>query len=58
MQNVWAAVTSYAAAALAIAGAYQSEIMFILGLILMLARLSQELPKAIEIWKKWFKRDE
>lgn len=56
MQNVWAAITSYTAAALALAGAYQHEIMFVLGLILMIARLSQELPKAVEIWKKWFSK--
>jgi hypothetical protein len=58
MQNTWAAVTSWAVAALALMDAYQGSIMFFLGLILMIARLSQELPKALEIWKKWFKRDE
>jgi hypothetical protein len=56
MQHTWAAVTSWCAATLAMLDAYQGGIMFCLGLILMIARLSQELPKAVAIWKRWLKR--
>lgn len=54
VQAFVAAVTTWSAAAIALMWAHQSEIMFGLGLVLMVARLVQELPKAIDSIKKWF----
>lgn len=48
-----AALTSWVAAILAVAWQNQSEIMFVLGLILVVARLVQELPKAYRQIKDW-----
>lgn len=57
VQAYAAAITSWVAAMLALMGAYQDQIMFWLGLALVLARLTQEIPKAIQQFKKVFKRD-
>lgn len=46
VHTVAAALTSWVVALLALAGTYQNEIMFWLGLVLVLSRLTQELPKA------------
>lgn len=53
VQVYMAALTSWAAAILAVAWQNQSEIMFVLGFVLVVARLVQELPKAYRQIKEW-----
>lgn len=54
LTNVWAGLTSWAVAMLALFGDYRNEVMYVLGLILVLARLAQELPKAYKSIKEWW----
>ena len=46
VHTVAAALTSWVVALLALAGTYQNEVMFWLGLVLVVSRLVQEIPKA------------
>lgn len=55
VQAAAAAITSWAVALLALMGTYQNEIMFWLGFLLVLARLAQEIPKAIKSIRGWFR---
>lgn len=52
-QEYMAALTTWVVALLALLGAYKENIMFWLGFTLVVARLVQELPKAIKTVKGW-----
>lgn len=52
-QEYMAALTTWVVALLALMGAYKESIMFWLGFILVVARLVQELPKAVKQIKRW-----
>lgn len=55
-QEYMAALTTWVVALLALLGAYKEDIMFWLGFTLVVARLVQEMPKAIRQVKKWIGR--
>lgn len=55
IQTVMAAVTSWVVGLLAMSGVYQDQILFWLGLVLVVARLVQELPKAYQKVRSWIK---
>ena len=55
-QEYMAALTTWVVALLALMGAYKEDIMFWLGFTLVVARLVQEMPKAIRQVKKWVGR--
>ena len=57
VQTYMAALTSWAAALIALSWQYQGQIMFVLGLILMIARLVQEVPRAYKAVKEWLDGD-
>lgn len=51
--SIWAGITSWMVAFLALFGDYRNEVMYVLGLVLVIARLCQEIPKAIKAIKEW-----
>jgi hypothetical protein len=58
INNMLAAATSWFVAFIAILGEHRDNMMYVLGLLLVLARLAQEIPKAIKSVKEWFKSNE
>lgn len=54
-QEYAAAFTTWAVALLALLGAYKENIMFWLGFVLVVARLVQEMPKAVKTVKGWIR---
>ena len=52
-QEYMAALTTWVVALLALLGAYKEHLMFWLGFVLVVARLIQEMPKAIKTIKGW-----
>ena len=53
IQSFAAGITSWAVGLLAIFGTYSDNILQILGFILVIARLLQEVPKAYRTVKRW-----
>ena len=49
---MWAALTSWVVGLMMLLGTYSDGIIKVLGFVLVVARLAQELPKLIEIYNK------
>lgn len=56
VQLVMAALTSWAVGLLAIFGTYSDQITKGLAMVLVIARLIQEVPKAIKFVRDWWRR--
>jgi len=53
LNALMAGLTSWIVASFALFGHWRSDVMYVLGLILVIARLCQEVPKAIKAIKEW-----
>jgi len=53
LSSLMAGVTSWIVASFALFGTWRSDVMYFLGLVLVIARLCQEIPKAIKAIKEW-----
>ena len=54
--DYWAAALSYIAAGLALFVEHSNTLVQVLGFVLLVARLTQEIPAASRIIKGWFAR--
>lgn len=52
IQSVWAGLTSWLVGLTVLLGAYSDTILKILGFVLVVARLAQEIPKLIDMYNK------
>lgn len=53
IQSVWAGLTSWLVGLTILLGAYSDTILKVLGFVLVVARLAQEIPKLIDMYKNY-----
>lgn len=53
IQSMWAGLTSWLVGLTILLGAYSDTILKILGFVLVVARLAQEIPKLIDMYKHY-----